>query len=93
VAVAQVAGQAYFSKWPQQVSPQEAGNQVAEHFMDYGKSWADRLSENPKPDGLNAETRYWIDDMYLLTTLKLEAYRRRGTRSVWTATRRTATIC
>jgi unsaturated rhamnogalacturonyl hydrolase len=62
-------------------------------YMDYGKSWADRLSENPKPDGLNAETRYWIDDMYLLTTLKLEAYRRRGTRSVWTATRRTATIC
>ncbi len=47
-------------------------------FLDYGKSWADRQWENPQPDGLSAETRYWIDDMYMLTMLQLEAYRATG---------------
>jgi unsaturated rhamnogalacturonyl hydrolase len=43
-----------------------------------GKAWADRQWENPQPDGLSAETRYWIDDMYMLTLLQLEAYRATG---------------
>jgi hypothetical protein len=37
-----------------------------------------RQWENPQPDGLSAETRYWIDDMYMLTILQLEAYRATG---------------
>ena len=43
-----------------------------------GKAWADRQWENPQPDGLSGETRYWIDDMYMLTILQLEAYRATG---------------
>jgi unsaturated rhamnogalacturonyl hydrolase len=35
---------------------------------------ANRQWEDPLPDGLSSETRYWIDDMHMLTTLQLEAY-------------------
>ena len=49
-------------------------------FLAVGKAWADRQWENPQADGLSAETRYWIDDMYMLTTLQLEAYRATGDR-------------
>jgi rhamnogalacturonyl hydrolase YesR len=45
-----------------------------------GQAWADRQWENPNPDGTSAETRYWIDDMYMLTILQLEAYRATGDR-------------
>ena len=44
-------------------------------YLTYGKAYADRQWENPQPDGLSSETRYWIDDMYMLTILQLEAYR------------------
>jgi hypothetical protein len=33
---------------------------------------------NPQPDELSKETRYWIDDMYMLTILQLEAFRASG---------------
>src|ERR1017187_6068754 len=42
-------------------------------YLAYGTWWADRQWENPQPDGLSAETRFWIDDMYMLTILQLEA--------------------
>jgi len=44
-------------------------------YLAAGKAWADRQWENPRPDGLSAETRFWIDDMYMLTLLQLESYR------------------
>lgn len=44
-------------------------------FQKEGLFWADRQWENPQADGFSAETRYWIDDMYMLTMLQLEAYR------------------
>ena len=44
----------------------------------YRLTSADRQWENPLPDGLSHETRYWIDDMYMLTILQLEAYRATG---------------
>jgi unsaturated rhamnogalacturonyl hydrolase len=156
--LAQDAGAAYFSHWPQGSSPQEVGKLVAEHFipsphqytptlhyswygaltfaqvthdaalqgelirkfaplmpggaeagrtptrhhvddsifgvvpleigletkdaryLSEGKRWADRQWENPQADGLSAETRFWIDDMYMLTILQLEAYRATGDR-------------
>ena len=40
-------------------------------YLAYGKDFADRQWENPQPDGLSAETRFWIDDMYMLTILQL----------------------
>ncbi|MDR3792311.1 MAG: glycoside hydrolase family 88 protein [Terracidiphilus sp.] len=46
--------------------------------LEVGKAWADRQWENPNPDGTSAETRYWVDDMYMLTMLQLEAYRATG---------------
>jgi unsaturated rhamnogalacturonyl hydrolase len=47
-------------------------------YLEYGKTFADRQWENPQPDGLSGETRFWIDDMYMLTILQLEAYRSTG---------------
>jgi len=49
-------------------------------YLEYGKHFADQQWENPQPDGLSGETRYWIDDMYMLTILQLEAYRATGDR-------------
>ncbi len=48
--------------------------------LEIGKAWADRQWDNPRPDGLSGETRFWIDDMYMLTILQLEAYRATGDR-------------
>ncbi|MGA9670748.1 MAG: glycoside hydrolase family 88 protein [Terracidiphilus sp.] len=50
-------------------------------YLSEGKRWADRQWENPQPDGLSGETRFWIDDMYMLTILQLEAYRATGDRT------------
>lgn len=47
-------------------------------YLAEGKSWADRQWNNPTPDGLSDESRFWIDDMYMLTILQLEAYRATG---------------
>jgi unsaturated rhamnogalacturonyl hydrolase len=47
-------------------------------YLDYGKLFADRQWKDPLPDGLSHETRYWVDDMYMLTMLQLEAYRATG---------------
>jgi unsaturated rhamnogalacturonyl hydrolase len=49
-------------------------------YLDYGLTFADHQWENPQPDGLSHESRYWIDDMYMLTILQLEAYRATGDR-------------
>ena len=50
-------------------------------YLAEGKWWADRQWENPQPDGLSAETRFWVDDMYMLTMLQLQAYRATGDRT------------
>jgi unsaturated rhamnogalacturonyl hydrolase len=47
-------------------------------YLDYGLRFADRQWENPQPDGLSHETRFWIDDMYMLTILQLQAWRATG---------------
>jgi unsaturated rhamnogalacturonyl hydrolase len=61
------------------IVPLEIGMQTKDpKYLAYGQSWADRQWENPQPDGLSAETRYWIDDMYMLTILQLQAYRATG---------------
>lgn len=61
------------------IVPLEIGMQTKDKkYIDYGLSYADRQWENPLPDGLSHETRYWIDDMYMLTILQLQAYRATG---------------
>ena len=61
------------------VVPMEIGMQIKDpKYVKYGVSWADRQWESPQTDGLSGETRYWVDDMYMLTMLQLEAYRATG---------------
>jgi rhamnogalacturonyl hydrolase YesR len=47
-------------------------------YLAMGKPIADRQWENPTPDGLSPETRFWIDDMYMITILQVEAARATG---------------
>ena len=65
-------------------------------YLQLGLSWADRqwgpLAPDTPPelpqevhdalvkDGLSPETRLWVDDMFMLTMLQLEAYRATGDR-------------
>jgi unsaturated rhamnogalacturonyl hydrolase len=56
-------------------SPFEVAIQTMDfRYMIEGLWRANRQWEDPLPDGLSSETRYWIDDMHMLTTLQLEAY-------------------
>ena len=43
-----------------------------------GTMFADHQWESPLPDGLTRETRYWIDDMYMITILQVQTYRATG---------------
>jgi len=43
-----------------------------------GKAKADKQWENPRKDGLSPQTRFWIDDMYLMTLLQVQAFRATG---------------
>jgi rhamnogalacturonyl hydrolase YesR len=47
-------------------------------YLDLGKSFADKQWENPTPDGLTPQTRFWIDDMYMVTIVQVQAYRATG---------------
>jgi unsaturated rhamnogalacturonyl hydrolase len=47
-------------------------------YLDLGLSFADRQWEMPTPEGLTGETRYWIDDMYMITAVQVQAYRATG---------------
>ena len=47
-------------------------------YLAMGKSFADKQWENPTPDGLSPQTRFWIDDMYMLVIVQLQAYRATG---------------
>jgi rhamnogalacturonyl hydrolase YesR len=63
------------------VIPLEIAIQTQEpKYLAEGRWWADRQWEKPQPDGLSAETRYWVDDMYMLTMLQLQAWRATGER-------------
>ena len=46
-----------------------------QRYLDLGQAFADRQWEKTTPDGITAEARYWIDDMYMITALEVQAYR------------------
>jgi len=46
-----------------------------EKYLKMGLFYADRQWDAPTSDGLSAETRFWIDDMYMMMILQLQAYR------------------
>ena len=47
-------------------------------YLASGIAIADHQWESPMRDGLTRETRYWIDDMYMITILQVQAYRVTG---------------
>jgi rhamnogalacturonyl hydrolase YesR len=49
-------------------------------FLDLGLSFADKQWETTTPDGITTEARYWIDDMYMITAVQVQAYRATGDR-------------
>ncbi len=51
------------------------GNQK---YLDQGIEFANGQWKNPLPDGLTAQTRYWIDDVYMIGCLQVQAYRASG---------------
>jgi rhamnogalacturonyl hydrolase YesR len=47
-------------------------------FLDLGRSFADKQWESTTPDGITTEARYWIDDMFMITAVQVQAYRATG---------------
>jgi len=47
-------------------------------YLSLGEKAADHQWESPQPDGLTRESRFWIDDMYMITILQVQAYRATG---------------
>jgi unsaturated rhamnogalacturonyl hydrolase len=47
-------------------------------YLDLGRKLADEQWANPNPEGLTNQTRFWIDDMYMITLVEVQAYRTTG---------------
>lgn len=47
-------------------------------FLKEGKYLADKQWENPLPNGMTDQTRYWIDDIYMIASLQIQAFRATG---------------
>jgi unsaturated rhamnogalacturonyl hydrolase len=47
-------------------------------YLTQGLEFADGQWENPLPDGLTSQTRYWIDDIYMIGCLQVQAFRATG---------------
>ncbi len=46
--------------------------------LDLGLRLADAQWAKPTPDGITAEARYWIDDMYMIPAVQVQAFRATG---------------
>ena len=44
-------------------------------YLDLGKGLADKQWDKTTPDGITAEARYWIDDMFMITAVQVQAFR------------------
>ncbi len=49
-----------------------------QRYLEIGKMLADRQWEQPDANGLSDQTRFWIDDMYMITILQVQAFRATG---------------
>ena len=47
-------------------------------YLDFGRGFADRQWDKTTPDGITAEARYWVDDMYMINAVQAQAYRATG---------------
>jgi unsaturated rhamnogalacturonyl hydrolase len=43
-------------------------------FLEQGLALADSQWEDPLPKGMTRQTRYWVDDVYMIASLQAEAY-------------------
>jgi len=51
---------------------------MAAAFREQGMRYADGQWENPLPDGLTRQVRYWIDDIWMIASLQIQAFRVTG---------------
>jgi rhamnogalacturonyl hydrolase YesR len=49
-------------------------------YLELGQGLADKQWDKTTPDGITAEARYWVDDMYMITAVQVQAYRATGAR-------------
>ena len=49
-------------------------------YRNVGLMVADGQWDNPLPDNLTNQTRFWIDDMFMITAVQVQAYRATGER-------------
>ncbi|HEY8670214.1 MAG TPA: glycoside hydrolase family 88 protein, partial [Terriglobales bacterium] len=47
-------------------------------YLDLGQGMADEQWADPNEAGLTTQTRFWIDDMYMITLTEVQAYRATG---------------
>jgi rhamnogalacturonyl hydrolase YesR len=47
-------------------------------YLELGRQIADQQWEDPTPEGLTKQSRFWIDDMYMITAVQVQAYRATG---------------
>jgi unsaturated rhamnogalacturonyl hydrolase len=58
------------------VVPLQLYTQTGEQkYLDMGRNLADQQWATTSPDGITSEARYWIDDMYMITAVQVQAYR------------------
>lgn len=49
-----------------------------QRYRELGLSFADAQWAKTTPDGVTAEARYWIDDMYMIPAIQVQAFRASG---------------
>jgi unsaturated rhamnogalacturonyl hydrolase len=49
-----------------------------EKYRNVGLRFADTQWETPLPDGMTNQTRYWIDDIFMIGALQVQAYKATG---------------
>jgi len=49
-------------------------------YLDIGRDLADKQWEKTTPDGITSEARYWVDDMFMITAVQVQAFRATGDR-------------
>jgi rhamnogalacturonyl hydrolase YesR len=60
-----------FGIWPFEMYRQ-TGN---EEYLKLARELADDEFKHPREDGLSAYTRFWVDDMYMVGSLQVQAYK------------------
>lgn len=63
-----------FGIWPLELYRQTG----REGYLAMGKGLADDEYSDPRPDGLTDLTRFWVDDMYMVGSLQVQAYKATG---------------